>query len=117
MNEQLFDGFTRRAADTVSRRSSLAALSGAALAAGLLAPMTSRAKDDKAKKAKRKARRKCQRQVDQCRQGVGDLCLVIYGSPSAGECILHFDECCQPLASCDVPQAVACAVQKISEIP
>jgi hypothetical protein len=116
MSEQTFDAFTRRAANAVSRRSSLAALSGVALAAGLLAQTTSAAKDNKAKKTKKKARKKCKRQVDQCLDALPSVCEAVFGPADVPECVLFFDECCEPLRGCNVSEAAACLVQRINQI-
>jgi hypothetical protein len=124
MSEQVFDAFTRKAAQAVSRRSSLAALSGAALAAGLLAtPITSAAKDNKGKKAKQKAKKRCTQQEDQCHEAVQVFCtpaaaasaesVTAEGTPEF--CKQQFSPCCEFFANCDARTGVACLLERFEE--
>jgi hypothetical protein len=66
MREHTFDAFTRRATVAVTRRGSLLALGGAALATGLGSPTRLAAKDKKAKKAKKKATKAKKKFAAQC---------------------------------------------------
>ena len=96
MSEQHFDAFTRRAAQAVSRRSSLMALGGATLAAVVAKPAITDAKKNKSnKKAKKKARKKCKKQVGQCETFLG----------------AQFPQglqCCPFLSNCDTTQFLSC---------
>jgi hypothetical protein len=106
MSEQTFDTLTRRAARAVSRRGSLRALSGAALALGVTElPATA------AKKGGTHGDR-CQNQVSRCKTGLGDLCTSAFHTGNAQlACIEAFIQCCEPLRRCDTAQAFACAVR------
>jgi hypothetical protein len=111
MNEQTIEVLSRRAAASMSRRSSLLSL-GSALAAASAAPSLAQAKN--AKKGKKKAKRRaaeraeneatqiCLSQDAQCRahvlkvcQGEGGLCLAAI-------------ECCSSLGACDVAGFFGC---------
>ena len=74
MSEHTFDAFTRRATVAVTRRGSLLALGGAALATGLGRSTKVAAKDNKdkkkAKKAKKKFQKRCNQQKAQCQATV-----------------------------------------------
>jgi hypothetical protein len=127
MNEQIFDTFTRRATQAVSRRSSLAALSGAALAAGLLAtPITTAAKGNKGnkgKKAKQEANKRCTQQEGQCHDAVQVFCAPV--APASTEsvtaegtpefCRQQFSPCCEFFANCDARTGVACLLERFEE--
>jgi hypothetical protein len=69
MSEHAFDTLVRQAA--ISRRGSLLAVSGAALATGLASQSGLAANDNKdkkkAKKIKKKFQRQCTQQIEQCR--------------------------------------------------
>src|SRR5262245_56470646 len=69
LSDHAIDAITRRAADAVSRRNSLLALGGAALAAATMAEPL------KAKKTKTRIKKKCRRQVTQCRNYFAGFCL------------------------------------------
>jgi hypothetical protein len=123
MNEQTFDLFTRRAAEAVSRRSSLAALGGATLAAGLLAPLAAEAKDNKAKKAKKKAKKKCRKQEGQCNEAVQAFCNALLNNNNLAEtvgdegiplneCIERFSFCCQFFSNCNAQQGTQCLLER-----
>jgi hypothetical protein len=120
MNHQRFEPLARHVTEVVSRRSSLAALSGAALAAGLVAPLTASAKDNKAKKAKKKAKKKCKRQRGQCEAAVQAFCPPPNG-PSSGSvtadgngpsnCVQRFSACCPFFSTCNAQQGVECLLK------
>ena len=110
MSEQIIDIVTRRAADAGSRRASLLALGGMALAAMTAAP--SAAKGGK-KGKKRKggnedngnaigplAQARCAGQVDQCRAIITDLC-------QDAQCLSRITRC-NPFATCDAEWRPAC---------
>ena len=67
MSLQAFDAFTRSVGQSASRRSSLLALGGAALAAGMAAPVGTEAKQNPAKKVKKKNKQKCNQEIAECR--------------------------------------------------
>jgi hypothetical protein len=111
MNEPTFDTLTRRAAQVVSRRGSLRALSGVALALGLTEPTTTAAK----KGGKHGDR--CQNQVSRCKTGLGDLCTSAFHTGNAQlACVEAFIQCCEPLRRCDTAQAFACAVRVVENL-
>jgi hypothetical protein len=97
MRESTLAVLSRRAHAAVSRRASLLGLGGAALAS-LAAPATTA----HAGKAGKNAKKKCKRQVGQCRAAWEDLCM---GNPN---CESDFFACCQPLARCDVAAYLTC---------
>jgi hypothetical protein len=118
MNQHAFDVVTRSAADAVSRRSSLAALGAAALAAGLLAPTTFAAKD-KAKKAKKKARKKCRNQQGQCEASVQAFCASINSMATEsvtaeGSCLGLLSPCCTFLSTCNASSSTTCFLQFVA---
>ena len=96
MHDCHIDTLTLRAADAVSRRRSLLALGGAAVASAAVGPSLSRAGKD-AKKARKRKKKKCRRQIDQCRTFFLELC----GAPGA-DC--EEEELDGFLASCDLLQ-------------
>jgi hypothetical protein len=106
MHAQTFDTLTRQTASSVSRRRSLLALGGAAVAGALAAPMLALASKD-SKKAKKKKKKKCNGQIGQCEDFFTDLC----ANPDA-EC--EPDElaaarfCCSQLKNCKAGEAVSC---------
>jgi hypothetical protein len=121
MDGRAFDTLTRRAADVVSRRSSLAALGGATLAAGLLAPLAAEAKDNKAKKAKKKAKKKCKKQEGQCNEAVQAFCSSLNNNlvETVGdegfpfnECVQRFSFCCPFFSSCNAREGVECLLSR-----
>jgi hypothetical protein len=79
MHAPSIDDLALRAATAVTRRRSLLALGGAALAANVASRtgLTAQDKDkQKAKKAKKKARQRCNQQKAQCRAaGGGDFAM------------------------------------------
>ena len=97
MSDQAFDVFTRRAADGVTRRGSLATLGGAGLAALLGDSLTAEAKKKNNKKKKKDPFKKCKPQVEQCQIGLAPL------APSAAQAL-----CCQSFGTCDVTQFFLC---------
>jgi hypothetical protein len=67
MSQHAFEAFTHGTADALSRRGSLMALSGVALAAGLAAAVGTEARQRRTKKARKKNRRTCNRAREGCR--------------------------------------------------
>jgi hypothetical protein len=123
MKEHTFDAMTRRAAKQVSRRTSLAALSAAGLAA-LAAPLPADAKkkknDNNCKKDKQQCNQDlaactaqaadcsaqaalCAAQVDQC---TTFLTVVCEGNPDCLDSVA----CCSRLEDCDFNGFFACLV-------
>lgn len=90
LSERAFDTFARRAADAVSRRNSILALGGAALAAAVMTEPTS-----SRRKAKKQVKKKCKRQVAPCRAFFAGLCL---GDLDCQDALFP---CCDHLAQCD----------------
>jgi len=112
MDDRTFEALTRRAAEVVSRRGSLRTLGGAALAAGLLTPISTQAKGGKKND-------KCKKQVSRCKQGLADLCDVVFPPKEAfstSECFEAFADCCEFLSDCGTAQAFACAVEVIESL-
>ena len=107
MSDHAFDTIARRAAETVSRRRSLLNLGGAALVAGLVLPASAPARAG----GKGKGKDRCKSQVGKCREGVFDLCLIVYGEDVA-ECVDLYAPCCEFLKDCETARAFACAVEK-----
>jgi hypothetical protein len=110
VSEQIIDTVRRHAAGAVSRRASLLALSGVALAAMAATPSAARAGKKGKKRKKRNdggsntigplAQARCVSQVDQCRAIFTDLC-------QDAQCLSRIF-CCNPLATCDADGALAC---------
>ncbi len=93
MSEEIIDTVSRRAADAVSRRTSLLALGGVALAAMTAIPSAAKGGKGGKKRKKRKggqggngnagqqlAKIRCASQADQCRSVFTQICA---GDPSA----------------------------------
>ena len=96
VGEKAFDAFTRRVPDAVSRRNSLLALGGAALAASGVKPVSAK------QKAKKQVRKKCRRQVTPCRSFFAGVC---FGDP---DCEAALFPCCDYLAQCDSGSMFEC---------
>ena len=110
MSEQIIDTVSRRAADTRSRRASLLALGGMALAAVTAAPSVAKGGKGGKKRKKRNggngntgeqlAQAKCASQGDQCRASLAALC-------QGSECLSRLI-CCDFFATCDAPTGLKC---------
>lgn len=88
---------------SVTRRASLTA-PGAAGLAGLLGPLpAASANPGETKKARRKAKKKCKNQVNQCLDNVSALCNGDEG------CLSTLPACCPILADCNFTAFFACA--------
>jgi hypothetical protein len=98
MNDRSFDAWSRRA--------SLLTL-GAAGLAGITAPGAAGAK----KKGKKNGAKKCKKQVSACRDGLADMCEVVFGVDDVPACLDLFGPCCDFLKGCNTAQAFACAVE------
>lgn len=101
MSKEAFDAVTRQAADAMSRRKSMLALGGLALAASLAEPPAALGKKKK-RRAKKQVRKKCRRQVRDCRNFFSGFC---GGIP---ECEEEFYPCCEELAKCDAGAMFTC---------
>jgi hypothetical protein len=97
MSDNTFDAITRQAAASVSRRASMKTLGGAALAATLAAPSLA-----KAGKAGEKARKRCKRQAQQCRNFYDEFC---QDNPACEE---DFFPCCEFLGRCNARGYLEC---------
>jgi hypothetical protein len=97
MNEIVFDVVTRRAAEVVSRRRSIIAMGGAALAAAISNPL-----ETEAGKSGKKSKKRCKRQKQQCRSFYEGLC---QGDPFCEE---RYFACCEFLASCNASAYLQC---------
>jgi hypothetical protein len=98
MSEKFFGAFASHAADAMSRRASLSALSGAAMAIASAPTVTS------AGKAGKKANRKCRRQGKQCRAFATAEC----GDDQ--ECLDAFLPCCAFFSRCQAEPGLPCLV-------
>ena len=67
MSHQTFDAFTRTVGQAATRRSSLLALGGAALAAGVATQVGTEAKKKPVKKVKKKNAAKCAEEIAECK--------------------------------------------------
>ncbi|MGH2614319.1 MAG: hypothetical protein ACRDJC_03690 [Thermomicrobiales bacterium] len=100
-----FDAITRRAADVVSRRSSLRAMGGAALVAAAAAPTVTRAG-----KAGKRAKKKCKRQGRQCREAIPLVCAVYLPNNDPEQCAEFLNPCCDFLEKCQAAQYFTCFI-------
>ena len=101
MSDHAIDTITRRAADVVSRRGSLLALGGAALAATMVTPAAAPAKK-RASRARKQVRKTCRRKARECNTFFTPLC---GGDP---ECKEEMATCCAHFGKCNVPEALEC---------
>ena len=111
MDADGFDALSRSLGDGRSRRGSLVALGGVALAASLLAPGVTSAKKHGGKKGKHKGKdkRECTPQDAQCRAALPGLCAAAVSSESVGECVALLEPCCVFFHECKLTEAFACA--------
>jgi hypothetical protein len=101
MNSNAFDSLARHAVG-MSRRGSLRALAGMAMAAALAAPANARA--GKAGKKKR-AKQQCKQQKSQCVTTVTDFCALTL-NPAL--CEGDFLPCCEEFTGCNVDAGIGC---------
>ena len=97
MNDQTFDGLARRAGVIRNRRASLKMLGAAALAAAIESPRRT-----VAGKAGKRAKKKCRKQVKQCRAFFTEFC---GGSPGCEGPLLP---CCGRLGRCKAAAFLEC---------
>ena len=105
MNNLAFDALARNAAAAVSRRASLLTLGGAGLVAAMAHPQLAGAG-----KAGKKAKKKCKKQVGQCRDNFTQHCAVCCSDTEEefDLCFATFAACCEPLAQCNAAATFAC---------
>lgn len=101
MNSSPFDLLTRRLTLATSRRGSLPALGGTALAAAAADSMAGKAKKGKNQK---KANERCKQQVSSCQEVLAALCERFPGCIEA-----DLLPCCGPLSTCQSGTALDCA--------
>ena len=112
MNHQRVLEIARRDLSSISRRMSLIGLGGVALAA-IAGPAPVRAG-----KAKKKVKKTCRRQIDQCESAVQAFC----DGPTVEEdereaCHAVFPPCCALFEGCDAAAAYACLVEAFLNPP
>ncbi len=98
MNAPRFDALARRAFNAATGRWSLLAATGVITAAASFRPSSLQAGQD-ASKAKKRKKRTCKRQVDQCRQVYIDYCAT-EGVDCNEEERSYLMSCCALLANC-----------------
>jgi len=98
LSDRAIDLISRRTADALSRRGSLLALGGLALATAIPASTAKAAKG----KNRKKRKQICQRQIAPCEAFFAALC---FGDPA---CEAEFFPCCAPLADCDSAGVLEC---------
>jgi hypothetical protein len=96
MSGQGLEALARFAVTAVSRRTSLLALGGTAMAIAATPTVTS------AGKAGKKAKQRCKRQGKQCRNVLAAEC----GNDQ--ECLDEFLRCCGPFSRCQARQGFNC---------
>ncbi|HYI14927.1 MAG TPA: hypothetical protein VEX37_06030 [Thermomicrobiales bacterium] len=114
MGEHMFDDFTRRAGEAVSRRASLLTLSTAGLAA-LVQPIEAAAKKSKNDKKTKKATQACKNELAECTtqatqcSAQADQCTTFVSAVCTGDpgCAA-IAACCAFLGSCDVGAFFVC---------
>ena len=112
MNATAFDAIARGATNGLSRRNSVLALGGAALAATFAGAATA-----SAGKAGKKAKKKCKKQVAPCQEFAQDLC-ALFLPPGADRdnCVAAASDCCSPLSRCQGGPFFDCALQVVVDI-
>jgi hypothetical protein len=65
----------------------------------------------------KKNRNKCKQQVNRCKQGLPAACAAAFSDPEdASLCVAIFNDCCEPLRSCNAGQGLACVAERIAQI-
>lgn len=102
--EAPFSHVPSRAVTIASRRASLLALAGAALAgSGRRSPAEAAKKSKNRRRNTNKARAKCQKQVAVCREQFRAFC------QDDRTCAAATFPCCDPLEECQAGETLACA--------
>ncbi len=121
MSSHLAHPILQRAADAVSRRTSLARLSGAVLTATL--PGLSRVEAKKSKKSRGRKRMKnaandrCEQQSPSCREFADEFCALFNPpGPQRITCAAAATTCCLPLEQCQGPEFFDCLLGRIQSI-
>jgi DNA polymerase II large subunit len=119
MNMQSFEIFSRRAAKAITRRTSLAPLGAAGLAAithVTTADAKNKNNDKKKNRADKKAKKECQAQLaqcatqsTQCASQVDACTTVLTGRCQGDPDCLALIACCPILGTCDASAFLACA--------
>jgi hypothetical protein len=105
----MFD--TRSEFDRAPHRRSLLTLGGAVLAKVMSAPRTAEAGKE-SKKAKKRVKRTCQRQIGACRAFFTELCAA---DPDCDEEEMErVFPCCELLANCKAGDSVACFFELVA---
>jgi hypothetical protein len=106
MSEPLAESAPRLTPKSGARRRSLLTFAATAAAAAVVRTSTVSAGKD-AKKAKKRSRKKCRRQIAQCRSVITDFC-----TKGAVECPDDKLEaalaCCSPLSTCKASRSLDC---------
>ena len=112
MSEHRVETLARTAADAVSRRASVLAFGGAALAAVMRGAPVARAKDKGAKRAKKKLKKvkkqfaqACAAQPGQCQAAMSAFCATT-NDPAV--CLQLVTPCCALITDCNVGPAFTC---------
>jgi len=96
---------TPNSANHTTRRRSLLTLGGAVLAKAMAAPRTAQAGKE-SKKAKKRVKRTCKRQIGACRDFFTELCAT---DPECDEEEMErVFPCCELLENCEAGDSVAC---------
>ncbi|MGH2614318.1 MAG: hypothetical protein ACRDJC_03685 [Thermomicrobiales bacterium] len=112
MNGNAFDAFTRQAADAISRRTSLLTIGGATLATVVGAPKLATAK-----KGGNKAKKKCKKQVNKCKNGVQTFCADFSPPKDEEACNEILSECCEFFKNCNAKQGTECLLFEVFTVP
>ncbi|MFN8662159.1 MAG: hypothetical protein U0075_09730 [Thermomicrobiales bacterium] len=101
MNTYALDTVSRRAAEAISRRRSLLAVSGAALGVTMARPLSSEAKGGNT--CKKKAKKQCANDAAACKTSVLALC----DAPGSPQCV-GLQACCE---SCSAAGFMTCLIE------
>ena len=101
MNTYALDTISRRAAEAISRRRSLLAVTGAALGVTMARPLSSEAKGGNS--CKKKAKKQCANDATACKTSVLALC----DQPGSPQCA-GLQACCD---SCSAAGFMTCLIQ------
>jgi hypothetical protein len=110
LNGQAFDAFTRQTAARVSRRGSLQALAAVGLAAALVGPLATEAKNGNQNQNGNKKQKKTKRKIEQAQNQQcapqRDDCIAIIAAGGTATLL----PCCESLAVCDFNGFIVCLV-------
>jgi hypothetical protein len=119
VSEHRFDTIARTAAAAVSRRTSVLAFGGAALAAAMRgAPVAGAARDNGAKKVRKKLKKvkkqfaqACAAQPGQCQAAVNAFCAE--KGMGQAQCLQQLSPCCALITDCNVGPGFTCIFSAI----